>query len=122
MFLSLPVLERLAVLRQLKACLDGSGSNQLPSLDDLAASFLEQRQQGTQPSPSEERIRVLEAPEAPPLAAERRLVDGLIRTVILDEQDDQAMLRASAAGVLDLQLPAGSAGGSSCVALPATHR
>jgi hypothetical protein len=64
MFLSLPVLERLEVLRQLKACLDGSRSNQLPSLDDLAASFLEQRQQGTQPSPSEERIRVLEAPEA----------------------------------------------------------
>jgi hypothetical protein len=63
MFLSLPVLERLDVLLELKASL-----NQLPSLDDLAASFLEQRQQGTQPSPSEERIRVLEAPEAPPLA------------------------------------------------------
>jgi hypothetical protein len=52
MFLSLPVLKRLEVLRQLKASLDGSGFNQLPSLDDLAASFLEQRQQGTQPSPS----------------------------------------------------------------------
>jgi hypothetical protein len=30
MFLSLPVLERLAVLRQLKASLDGSGSNPAP--------------------------------------------------------------------------------------------
>ena len=68
MFLSLPVLERLEVLRQLKTSLDGSGSNRLRSLDDLAASFLEQRQQGTQPSPSEERIRILEAPVAPPLA------------------------------------------------------
>jgi hypothetical protein len=52
----------------------------------------------------------------------RRLVDDLILTVILDEQDHQAMLRARAAGVLDLRLPAGSAGGSSCGALPATHR
>jgi hypothetical protein len=69
MFLSLPVLERPEVLRQLNASLDGSGSNQLPSLDDPAASFLEQRQQGTQPSPSKQRIRVLEASEAPPLAA-----------------------------------------------------
>jgi hypothetical protein len=66
MFLSLPVLERLEVLRQLKASLDGSGSNQLPSLDDLAASFLEQRQQGTQPSPSEERIRVWRLRRLPP--------------------------------------------------------
>ena len=66
MFLSLPVLERLEVLLELKASLNGSGSNQLPSLDNLAASFLEQRQQGTQPSPSEERIRIMEAPEAPP--------------------------------------------------------
>jgi hypothetical protein len=65
MFLSLPVLERLEVLRQLKASLDGSGFKQLPSLDDLAASFLEQRQQGTHPSPPEERIRVMESPEAP---------------------------------------------------------
>ena len=64
MFLSLPVLERLEVLLELKASL-----NQLPSLDDLAASFLEQRQQATQPSPSKQRIRVLEASEAPPLAA-----------------------------------------------------
>jgi hypothetical protein len=53
------------VLVQLKASLDESGSHQLPSLDDLAASFLEQRQQGTQPSPAEELIGNIEAPEAP---------------------------------------------------------
>jgi hypothetical protein len=126
MFLSLPVLERLEVLRQLKASLDGSGFNQLPSLDDLAASFLEQRQQGTHPSPPEERIRVMESPEAPSPSptcepdppsppvrpddvpvlirhgvlhevVKQRLVDDLIRTVILDEQDHQAMLRARVA-------------------------
>jgi hypothetical protein len=54
------------VLVQLKTSLDESGSHQLPSLDDLAASFLEQRQQGTQPSPAEELIGNIEALEAPP--------------------------------------------------------
>ena len=125
LFLSLPVSQRLEVLRQLKSSLGGGGSNQVRSLDKLAASFLEQRQQGSQPSQPEERIRIMEAPEVSPPSPERepdrpsppvrpddvsvlmrhgvfhevvkrRLVDSLIRTVTLDEENHRAMLRARA--------------------------
>lgn len=125
LFLSLPVSQRLEVLRQLKSSLGEGGSNQVRSLDNLAASFLEQRQQGTPPPQPQERIRMMEAPEVPPPSPERepdrpsppvrpddvsvlvrhgvlhevvkrRLVESLIRTVTLDEADHRAMLRARA--------------------------
>jgi len=165
LFLSLPVLQRLEVLRQLKACLGEGGSNQVPSLDDLAASFLEQRQPAPQPPSqpalqpasqpalqpaiqpapqavthldtqpathldtqpffqADERIRIMEAPEAFPSSPEhepgrsppvrpdevpvlvrhgvfhdvvrRILMESLIRTVSLDQQHHQAMVLAKA--------------------------
>jgi len=128
LFLSLPVAQRLEVLRQLRASLGGAEFDPIDSLDDLAASFLEQRQQGTQfsqpASQPEKRFRIREAPEAslPSLKSDqpapslrpddvrvlmrhgvlhelvkRRLVESLIRTVSLDEEDHQAMLRERAA-------------------------